>query len=85
MLYAPAGTGKAALLLGRVSRQPVVGNSHASAVAAARAASGEERRSAQALAIAALVTPMAPTRMRLSAQTASRLNQAFEMNLNPSH
>ena len=39
----------------------------------------------EALAIAALVTPMAPTKMRLSAQTTSRLNQLFEMNLNPSH
>jgi hypothetical protein len=34
---------------------------------------------------AALVTPIAPTKMRLSAQTTSRLNQLFEMNLNPSH
>ena len=35
--------------------------------------------------VAALVTPIAPTRIRLSAQTTSRLNQLFEMNLNPSH
>jgi hypothetical protein len=34
---------------------------------------------------AALVTPIAPTKMRLSAQTTSRLNQLFEMNFNPSH
>jgi hypothetical protein len=36
-------------------------------------------------ALAAFVTPIAPTRSRLSAQTTSRLNQLFEMNLNPSH
>ena len=30
-------------------------------------------------------TPMAPIRIRLSAQATSRLNQLFEMNLNPSH
>ena len=39
----------------------------------------------KALALAAFDTPMAPTRIRLSAQTTSRLNQLFEMNLNPSH
>jgi hypothetical protein len=39
----------------------------------------------EALALAAFDTPMAPTRIRLNAQTTSRLNQLFEMNLNPSH
>jgi hypothetical protein len=39
----------------------------------------------EAVATAALVTPMAPTKMRLSAQTTSRLNQLFEMNFSPSH
>src|SRR5208337_3631060 len=33
----------------------------------------------------ALITPIARTRMRLSAQTMSRLNQLLAMNFNPSH
>jgi hypothetical protein len=36
-------------------------------------------------ALAAFVTPITPTRIRLSAQTTSRLNQLLEMNVNPSH
>src|SRR5208337_1344835 len=46
---------------------------------------GLQKIADEALATAALVTPIAPTRTRLSAQTTSRLNQLFEMNLNPSH